>query len=144
MTSNATSALFDVNLWLALSYSHHLHHTQVLAALPTLPPACFCRFTQSALFRLLTNPQVMGPGVHTPASAWQEYDNMILATSALFLDEPKGLEAQWRHYANQGQGASGSAWTDAYLATFAKCAGLQLVTFDRGFKRFAGLNCRVL
>jgi predicted nucleic acid-binding protein len=93
---------------------------------------------------MLTNAQVMGPGVHTPVSAWLEYNRMISATNALFLDEPAGLEAQWRHYASQGQGVSGSAWSDGYLAAFAKCAGLQLVTFDRGFKRFAGLNCRVL
>ena len=30
-------------------------------------------------------------------------------------------------------------WTDAYLAAFAKCAGLRLVSFDAGFSRYPGL-----
>ena len=144
MPSNVTNALFDINLWLALSFSHHQHHAQALAALPTLPPPCFCRFTQSGLLRLLTTIQVMGPGVHTPASAWREHDRMFSGTGAFFVDEPNGLEVQWRHYANQGHGASGSAWSDAYLAAFSLCAGLQMVTFDRGFKRFKGLHCHIL
>jgi predicted nucleic acid-binding protein len=35
-------------------------------------------------------------------------------------------------------------WTDANLAALAKCAGLRLVTFDRGFGRFSGLDLLVL
>jgi predicted nucleic acid-binding protein len=33
---------------------------------------------------------------------------------------------------------------DAVNAAFARAAGFQLVTFDRGFARFANLNCRIL
>ena len=144
MTSNAINALFDVNLWLALSYSRHLHHAEVVAAMPGLPRPCFCRVTQQSLLRMLSNPHVMGPGVHAPTIAWQEYDRMFSGTGALFLPEPEGMELQWRKYANDGQGSSGSAWTDAYLAAFAVTAGLELVTFDRGFRRFKGLHCRLL
>ena len=35
-------------------------------------------------------------------------------------------------------------WTDAYLAAFAQSAGLRLVSFDRGFGRFLGLEKLVL
>ena len=35
-------------------------------------------------------------------------------------------------------------WTDAYLAAFAKCAELRLVTFDKGFTRFPGLDALIL
>jgi predicted nucleic acid-binding protein len=35
-------------------------------------------------------------------------------------------------------------WTDAYLAAFARSAGLRLVTFDRGFARFSGLEVLLL
>jgi predicted nucleic acid-binding protein len=35
-------------------------------------------------------------------------------------------------------------WTDANLAALAKCAGLRLVTFDRGFTRFSRLDSLVL
>ena len=34
--------------------------------------------------------------------------------------------------------------TDAYLAAFARCAGMQLVTFDTDFARFEGLDLLVL
>ncbi|WVN41054.1 hypothetical protein AOB54_05970 [beta proteobacterium MWH-UniP1] len=30
--------------------------------------------------------------------------------------------------------------TDAYLAAFAVCSGLRLVTFDKDFERFEGLS----
>ena len=33
---------------------------------------------------------------------------------------------------------------EAYLAAFAMTANLQLVTFDKGFSRFAGLTCTIL
>jgi toxin-antitoxin system PIN domain toxin len=144
MTSNATSALFDVNLWLALGNSRHLHHAEITAVYPKLPQPCFCRVTQQSVLRLLSNPQVMGPGVHPPARAWQEYDKLCSGSGAVFLPEPDGLEVQWRRFASEGHGGSGSAWTDAYLAAFAVCAGVQLVIFDAGFKRYRGLDCRVL
>lgn len=31
--------------------------------------------------------------------------------------------------------------TDAYLAAFAESAGLRMVTFDKDFERFEGLDC---
>ncbi len=37
-----------------------------------------------------------------------------------------------------------NVWTDAYLAAFAKCAGLRLVTFDHGFSRFKALDLLIL
>lgn len=40
--------------------------------------------------------------------------------------------------------ASPKLWMDAWLAAFAICAGLQLVTFDRGFAQFAGLELLLL
>jgi predicted nucleic acid-binding protein len=35
-------------------------------------------------------------------------------------------------------------WADAYLAAFAMSAGHQLVTTDKGFKQFKGLDVLVL
>ena len=32
-------------------------------------------------------------------------------------------------------------WSDAYLAAFAVTGDLRMVTFDRDFNRFTGLNC---
>ena len=35
-------------------------------------------------------------------------------------------------------------WNDAYLAAFALAGGFQVVTFDQGFSKFAGVNCLIL
>jgi hypothetical protein len=40
--------------------------------------------------------------------------------------------------------ASGSTWTDAYLAAFAMDAGLRLITFDSGIGRWQGLTLELL
>jgi predicted nucleic acid-binding protein len=40
--------------------------------------------------------------------------------------------------------ASGSTWTDAYLAAFAMDAGLRLITLDRGMDRWPGLALELL
>ena len=44
----------------------------------------------------------------------------------------KGVEASHEH------------WTDAYLAAFAMASQAQLVTFDRGLRRFGGVDLLVL
>jgi predicted nucleic acid-binding protein len=40
--------------------------------------------------------------------------------------------------------ASGSTWTDAYLAAFAMDADFRLITFDRGMGRWPGLALELL
>jgi toxin-antitoxin system PIN domain toxin len=144
MTSNATSALFDVNVWLAQCHRAHGHHTTVLAALPEIGAGIFCRVTQMALLRLLTRVEIMGPDLVTPSDAWRHYHRLCHEGGAVFLDEPEGLEEIWQKISSVLPAASGNSWTDTYLAAFAICAGLKLVTFDRGFQRFSGLNCRIL
>jgi uncharacterized protein len=144
MTSNATSALFDVNVWLALSHPVHPHHALALSALAELPQGAFCRLTQLALLRLLTRQEVMGPDTQTAAGAWKIYHRFVDGAAAIFLEEPEQLEDGWRQWSVEYDVRSANTWSDAYLAAFAQCAGVPFVTFDRGFKRFAGLDCRVL
>ncbi|MGA2051769.1 MAG: TA system VapC family ribonuclease toxin [Opitutales bacterium] len=144
MTSNAISALFDVNVWLALAADNHRHYRAAHAALPDLPAPVFCRFTQAGFLRLLTNSHAMGRNTCTPAQAWSLYEKIFQSLEASFEEEPSGLEHQWRAFVTKSERTSGSAWNDAYLAAFALRAGMPLVTFDRGFNNFPGLDCRVL
>ena len=37
-----------------------------------------------------------------------------------------------------------NVWSDAWLAAFAKAAGLGVVTFDRGFAQYQGIQCVIL
>jgi predicted nucleic acid-binding protein len=59
------------------------------------------------------------------------------------LTEPAGLDVCLGAFCNLGR-TTPNLWTDAYLAAFAKCAGLRLVTFDQGFSRFKGLELLTL
>ena len=144
MTSNASSALFDTNIWLALAHTAHGHHRQAVAVLPEVGTGVLCRVTQMALLRLLTRPEVMGPDLVTPAQAWQHYHRLIKDGVASFMQEPPGLLEAWQEFSDVLPAASGNTWTDTYLAAFAKCARLPLVTFDRGFRKFPELDCRIL
>jgi len=53
--------LADANLWMALAFSDHAHHGKAKAWCDAQPDgACaFCRVTQMALLRHLTNSRIM-------------------------------------------------------------------------------------
>jgi toxin-antitoxin system PIN domain toxin len=144
MTSNATSALFDVNVWLALCHRAHPHHALAIAHCAELPPGAFCRLTHLALLRLLTRVEVMGSDLQTPAQAWETYRRFLADNDAVFIQEPDGMDKIWQSVTIHHEVRSANAWADAYLAAFAVTAGMELVTFDRGFRRFKGLHCRLL
>src|SRR5262245_28600844 len=60
-----------------------------------------------------------------------------------WLNEPAGLEAAFRSF-TQSTSPAHERWTDGYLAAFAMASAAQLVTFDGGFGRFAGLDLLAL
>jgi toxin-antitoxin system PIN domain toxin len=122
-----------VNVWLALAHQIHPHHAtaerweQALSAGSVL---CFCRFTQLGLLRLLTNSSAMRDDVLTQALAWSVYDAFLEISGAQLVDEPIGIDPQFRRLSDRDE-VSTKQWADAYLAAFAETAGLTLVTFDR-------------
>ena len=137
--------LLDANVWLALAAEAHAHHEPAKAYWEgnAAPLAAFCRVTQMAFLRLLTNKTVMGAHVLSPAAAWTKSDEFLALPEVQLLSEPHGLEETWGRFSNRGR-RSPNLWTDAYLAAFAKCAGLRMVTFGRGFSRFEGLDYLIL
>jgi uncharacterized protein len=56
-----------------------------------------------------------------------------------FANEPEGMEA----FALRDT-SSPKLCKDAWLAAFALCSGFQLITTDKAFSRFNGLNLRVV
>jgi len=125
--------LLDINVWVALSFDLHAHHStakQWYAAIPASATLVFCRQTQLGLFRILTTPAVMGPEVLKQLECWQIYDRWIATGQVAWADEPQNLEARLRALTSHAA-ASPKEWMDAYLAAFAETAGIQLVTFDR-------------
>jgi toxin-antitoxin system PIN domain toxin len=137
-------ALCDANVLLALVYDRHVHHTAALAWLDTQSrTAVLCRVTQLSLLRLLCHTTVMGADVCTLAGAWSIYDAIQNDERFHFVAEPEPLERVLRRL-TQAPTISPKVWTDAYLAAFALSAGLQLVTFDRGFQQFRDLQLILL
>jgi len=136
----ASGDLPDVNVWLALVHAGHPHHAAARRwwAAQRAGPVWFCRVTMLGLVRLLSQPRVMGEGVLQAAGALGVYAQITQAPGVGLLPEPAGCEQAFRQLVQPDLPAR--LLTDAYLAAFAQSAGLRLVTFDRDFARFAGLQ----
>jgi toxin-antitoxin system PIN domain toxin len=142
--------LCDSNIWLALALSKHVHHTTVREWLGTVEePASvlFCRATQQAFLRLLTNASVLSPYGNPPLTnreAWSAYEALLTDDRiSLRADEPVGVESLWKELAVRGS-ASPKLWMDAYLAAFARAGRYRMVTTDAAFRQFRGLDLLVL
>lgn len=66
----------DVNVWLAMTFDSHVHHTAAKSWFDALSGqlCVFCRSTQQGFLRLVTNASVFGPSALTLTEAWQKYD----------------------------------------------------------------------
>ena len=137
----------DVNIWLALSLPEHVHHRAVQAWLGMDEhPLFFCRASQQSFLRLLTTAAVIAPYKLPPLSNRQAQLRMraLLESDRIHLaSEPPHIEGDWERFADSPF-ASPKLWMDAYLAAFAIAGGYRLVTTDRAFKQFKGVNLLVL
>jgi toxin-antitoxin system PIN domain toxin len=135
----------DVNVWLALSASEHVHHGRAVgywtdAAAPRI---AFCRTTGLAFLRLLCNRVVMSDAPLSASEAWSTYESWLSQPEVVFAREPDGCEELLGAWAREGMVAR-HGWMDAYLAAFAIARGMRLATFDREFKEFADLELVLL
>jgi toxin-antitoxin system PIN domain toxin len=141
--------LADSNVWLALTLSKHGFHRvsrEWFDRMKAGDPVLFCRATQQSYLRLLTTAEVLAPYGIAPLSnahAWTAYEGWLGSGSVAFMDEPRGLDSHWKKFAAR-DAASPKLWMDAYLVAFAMAGGYQLVTTDRGFKQYRGLDLQVL
>lgn len=141
----SSSDLLDANVWLALAAEAHTHHERAKAYWQTeaAPVVAFCRVTELAFLRHLTNRATMGTQVLAPGEAWKKLTQFLALPEVQRLAEPTALDEHLAKYCDLGR-TSPNLWTDAYLAAFAKSGELRVVTFDRGFARFSGLELLVL
>ena len=127
----------DINVWVALTYERHVHHITARNWFERLAPSArlfFCRLTQLGLLRLLSAPAVMGVDqAKSQQDAWKAYDRWLEDDRVDFLDEPGGLDTEFRALTQSPQ-ASPKDWADSYLAAFAHASRLTVVTFDRAFQ----------
>lgn len=142
--------LCDANVWLALALSGHVHHGPARDWLDIIDEdesVVFCRATQQALLRLLTNSAVLAPYGNpalTNAEAWGVHEGFAADHRiTMRADEPDGIERLWRRFARRGS-SSPKLWMDAYLAAFARAGGYRMVTNDTAFRQFDGLELVIL
>lgn len=142
--------LCDVNVWLSLVLSEHVHHRaarQWLDGVSAPRSVLFCRATQLAFLRLLTTAAVLAPYGNEPLGndeAWRVFDGLLADDRIVLREEdPVGLTGHWRSFSS-GTGASPKRWADAYLAAFALAGSHRIVTTDRAFAEFPGLDTLVL
>lgn len=89
------------------------------------------------LLRLLTHETVMGSEVLSSREAWHVYQTLLRDERFQFAPEPFSLDPEWRRLTAHDRPAP-RLWTDAYLAAFARAAGMRLVTLDRAILSLAG------
>lgn len=135
-----TADLPDVNVWLALAVREHVHHEAASQYWSESAAARvhFCRVTMLGMLRLLTQPRVMGPDALDLASAMALHERFAALPGVDLRPEPAETAKVLRRLVDAA--LPGRLLTDAYLAAFAMAGGLRLVTFDRDFGRFEGLN----
>ncbi len=137
--------LLDINVWLAFAVADHPHHQRARRywRAESSDEVAFCRVTALGFVRLATNPHVMGGDPLTVQKAWQAYAAFRRLPEVIFVAEPDGCESILERWVMRGD-VTARLWTDAYLAAFAKARGSRLVSFDRDFARFDGLDLVVL
>jgi uncharacterized protein len=145
-TAAAVPYLADVNVLVALLHERHAKTAQTVAWLEGQEQSgivALCRVVQMGVLRVLTNPAWLKDEVLTAAAVWQGWDRLLSDERFTRVDEPAGLEREWRTLT--GPFAAGRcAETDTYLAAFARAGGYRLLTFDQGFARLKSVDALVL
>jgi uncharacterized protein len=140
-----TPCLADVNVLLALVVRQHEHHKVAGRWFERLSAdeAGLCRFVQLGLIRLLGNRNIMGDDALAPGAGWNLVGELLQDERVVFTPEPEGLDAVLPSLLAI-QGSAGKLVSDAYLAAFAIAGSRRLVTLDRGFQQFKGLDVELL
>ncbi len=137
--------LADVNVIFPLLVSRHQQRDKAVEWFECTAAGdiVLCRLARLGTLRLLCTRQVMGPDVLQPKAALEALEVLEADERVVLLHEPDGLDAKLKTLVN-ACATTPNLWTDAYLAALASVAGLQLVSFDRGFSRFPGLELLLL
>jgi len=138
--------LCDAQVFLAVVLDAHAHHQRARRWFEELTEddtAEFCRVTQISFMRLLTTEAVCRRHTLTNRRAISVYRRLCGDSNVGFCAEPQGMEQAWLREAFVSK-PSPKLWNDAYLAALAKLNSMRLVSFDRGFRSFRGLDLLLL
>ena len=141
--------LVDTNVWLALLEEQHALHGTAISWWQNLEEddrVLFCRSAQQSFLRLRTTDAVaraykLKPGSNT--TALRTYATLFKDERVELIDEPTELERKWIELASV-RTASPKLWMVAYVAAFAITGNYRLVTTDKAFMQFKGVELVVL
>jgi toxin-antitoxin system PIN domain toxin len=139
-------SLCDVNVLVPLLYGAHPHSKraqQWVSGVDEAGVLGICSMSHLASMRLLNSPAAMGADVCSGKEAWAAVDGLMKDNRFSFAEEPEGLRGHLRTLTGKVK-HSPKVWQDAYLAAFAMASGRKLVTFDRGFTAYPGLEVQIL
>jgi toxin-antitoxin system PIN domain toxin len=131
----------DLNVWLALIWPDHSHHLQAVHywEQQAADQVLFCTVTALGLVRLVCQPKLMGVAVKNAAEASALLD-ALCQQPGVQLAEPEHNGWEVFHQLLRGGALPARLCTDAHLAALAIANGWRLVSFDRDFERFEGLE----
>ncbi len=121
----------DINVWLALAWSNHVHHDAAHPwfARDATAEGATCLLTQTGFLRLSLNPQIVGVSIDCQAAVHllrslvahphHQYTDIAPALTTTPFDELVPKIVGYRQV------------SDATLLYLARVNGLKLVTFDR-------------
>jgi len=123
--------LLDSNVWVAAFHADHADHDAARRWVDDMDDdLAFCRATQMAVLRHLSNPAVLGKDAVTRSRSWEIVLTLQADPRVHVLQEPVGLVPLWMTYSKRDD-RSHHRWTDDYLAAFAQAGDLELVTLDK-------------
>ena len=138
------SILLDSNVWLPLVWNGHSHHQSAISWVSTQEEAlCFCRVTHLALLRHLAHKSILGEEALSNAKAFALVEQLLESPSIRMAQEPAGTQMHLKSYGKTNTKRP-QRWNDAYLAAFALAGNMRFATFDKGFKKFDGLDFELL
>jgi toxin-antitoxin system PIN domain toxin len=131
----------DLNVWLALTWPGHSHHQQAVHywEQQAADQVLFCTVTALGLVRLVSQPKLMGVAVKNAAEA-SDLLHALCQQPGVQLAEPEHNGWEVFHQLLRIAELPARLCTDAYLAALAIANGWRLVSFDRDFERFEGLE----
>jgi toxin-antitoxin system PIN domain toxin len=138
---NTAADLPDLNVWLALASREHSHHQQAVRYWEQLAAerVLFCTVTALGLVRLVRQSKLMGAAVMSAVEASALLQAFCRQPGvSLAAPEHDGFEV-FHQFLRQGD-LPVRLCTDAYLAALAIANDWRLVSFDRDFERFEGLQ----
>jgi len=138
---SSAADLPDLNVWLALVWPDHSHHLAALQYWEHQASAqvLFSTVTALGLVRLVCQPKLMGAAVKTPQEGSALLEALCQQPGVSLAAAEQGGWEIFYHLLRQGN-LPARLCTDAHLAALAMANGWRLVSFDRDFERFVGLE----